>query len=53
VRMGGVERDEELEHSKLPDPEGQAIEDLARRIEELETRVRALSGTQPSTPENA
>jgi len=53
VRMGGVERDEELEHSKLPDPEGQAIEDLARRIEELETRVRALTGTQPSTPENA
>jgi len=53
VRMGGVERDEELEHSKLPDPEGQAIEDLAKRLEELEARVRALAGAQPSTPENA
>ena len=53
VRMGGVERDEELEHSKLPDPEGQAIEDLAKRLEELEARVRTLAGAQPSTPENA
>jgi serine O-acetyltransferase len=53
VRMRGVEKDEELEHSKLPDPEGQAIEDLARRLEELEARVRALAGTQPSDAGNA
>ncbi len=53
VRTRGVEVDEELEHAKLPDPEGQAIEELAKRIEELESRVRALtderqpdSGTQ-------
>lgn len=33
---------EDLEHGKLPDPEGQAIEDLARRVAELEKEVRAL-----------
>lgn len=33
---------EELEHGKLPDPEGQAIEELARRVAELEKEVRAL-----------
>ena len=32
----------DLEHGKLPDPEGQAIEDLARRVQELETQLRAL-----------
>jgi serine O-acetyltransferase len=32
----------DLEHGKLPDPEGQAIEDLARRVRELEDQVRAL-----------
>src|SRR5437016_6491412 len=32
----------ELEHGKLPDPEGQAIEDLARRVQELESQLRAL-----------
>jgi serine O-acetyltransferase len=34
---GGV-----LEHGKLPDPEGQAIEDLAKRVEELEAHLRML-----------
>jgi serine O-acetyltransferase len=42
VRMRGVEVNEELEHSKLPDPEGQAIDELAKRVEELEAQVRAL-----------
>ncbi len=32
-----------LEHGKLPDPEGQAIEDLSRRVDELEQLVRQLS----------
>jgi serine O-acetyltransferase len=32
-----------LEHGKLPDPEGQAIEDLARRVDELEQLVRQLA----------
>jgi serine O-acetyltransferase len=31
-----------LEHGKLPDPEGQAIEDLAKRVEELEEHLRML-----------
>jgi serine O-acetyltransferase len=35
-------QNEELEHGQLPDPEGQAIEDMARRIEQLEQQVRAL-----------
>ena len=37
ANMGG-----ELEHGRLPDPEGQAIEDLARRVQELEAQIRAL-----------
>jgi len=31
-----------LEHGRLPDPEGQAIDDLARRVAELEEMVRQL-----------
>ncbi|HEY1335908.1 MAG TPA: serine O-acetyltransferase [Bryobacteraceae bacterium] len=31
-----------LEHGRLPDPEGQAIDDLARRVAELEATLRAL-----------
>jgi serine O-acetyltransferase len=33
---------EELEHGKLPDPEGQEITELARRVEQLEAHVKAL-----------
>jgi len=32
-----------LEHGKLPDPEGQLIEDLARRIDQLEQTVKLLA----------
>ena len=32
-----------LEHGRLPDPEGQAIEELSRRVAQLESMVRALS----------
>ena len=32
----------DLEHGRLPDPEGQLIEELARRVHELESQVRAL-----------
>lgn len=32
-----------LEHGKLPDPEGQAIEDLRRRVAELEEQLHALA----------
>jgi serine O-acetyltransferase len=34
---GGV-----LEHGRLPDPEGQAIDDLARRVAELEETLRQM-----------
>jgi serine O-acetyltransferase len=32
-----------LEHGTLPDPEGQLIDELTRRIDQLETQVRVLS----------
>jgi len=32
-----------LEHGKLPDPEGQAIDELTKRVAELESMVRALA----------
>jgi serine O-acetyltransferase len=31
-----------LEHGRLPDPEGQAIDDLARRVADLESTLRQL-----------
>jgi serine O-acetyltransferase len=31
-----------LEHGRLPDPEGQAIDDLARRVAELEAVLRKM-----------
>ncbi len=37
---------EELEHGKLPDPEAQAIEELTRRVAELEKQVRSLLENQ-------
>ena len=41
VRVRGEEpRDDELEHGRLPDPEGQAIEDLLKRVEQLERRLQ-------------
>jgi serine O-acetyltransferase len=33
-----------LEHGRLPDPEGQALEDLAQRVSELEALIRQLTG---------
>jgi serine O-acetyltransferase len=32
-----------LEHGNLPDPEGQLIDDLSRRLEQLEAQVRMLA----------
>ena len=32
----------DLEHGKLPDPEGQAIDDLKRRVQDLEEQLRTL-----------
>ena len=31
-----------LEHGKLPDPEGQAIEDLSQRVAQLESAIQVL-----------
>ncbi len=42
VRICGVEVNDVLEHGKLPDPEGQAIEELAARVEQLERQLRAV-----------
>ena len=39
---GGPVPEEALEHGKLPDPEAQEIDDLRRRIEDLETQLREL-----------
>lgn len=37
---------ETLDHGKLPDPEGQAIADLARRVSELEAQIKELTESQ-------
>lgn len=37
-----IENEEQLAHGSLPDPEGQAMEDLGRRIEQLEKLVHEL-----------
>jgi serine O-acetyltransferase len=41
-RVVRVRPEGQLEHGRLPDPEGQAIEDLARRVAELEDVLRRL-----------
>lgn len=41
VGEGGYELDP-LEHGKLPDPEGQAIDELSRRVSELEAMIHSL-----------
>jgi serine O-acetyltransferase len=47
VRGAGSDADA-LEHGRLPDPEGQLIEDLSRRLAELETMVRTLTDEKTS-----
>ncbi|HMF79736.1 MAG TPA: serine O-acetyltransferase [Bryobacteraceae bacterium] len=44
-----IENEEQLAHGSLPDPEGQAIEDLSRRIEQLEQLVHELKEEKLST----
>jgi serine O-acetyltransferase len=34
---------DDLEHGKLPDPEGQLIDDLSRRLEQLEKQMKVLA----------
>lgn len=38
-----------LEHGKLPDPEGQAIDELSRRVAQLESMIQALLDEKIST----
>jgi serine O-acetyltransferase len=51
--VGGVDTDidseDALEHGRLPDPEGQAIDELTRRVAQLEGMVRALSDEKTPT----
>jgi serine O-acetyltransferase len=45
-RVVRVRPEGHLEHGRLPDPEGQAIDDLARRVAELEETIRQLTGLE-------
>ena len=40
--VGDDEEFEPLEHGHLPDPEGEKIEELSRRVAEMEATLRAL-----------
>jgi serine O-acetyltransferase len=42
VRVRGEAPEGQLEHGRLPDPQGQAIEDLTRRLDQLEQQLQAL-----------
>ncbi|MBK5293661.1 MAG: serine O-acetyltransferase [Acidobacteriia bacterium] len=42
VRMRGVSEGEQLEHGKLPDPEAMEIEELKKRMGEMESQMRLL-----------
>jgi serine O-acetyltransferase len=46
-----LDNEEVLEHAKLPDPEGQAIEQLTQRVEQLERLVRELASKLESGPQ--
>jgi serine O-acetyltransferase len=39
----GVDTGDYLEHGTLPDPEGQLIDDLTKRVEQLEARLKLLA----------
>jgi serine O-acetyltransferase len=43
VTRARVDTGDNLEHGNLPDPEGQLIDDLTRRIEHLEEQIRLLA----------
>lgn len=46
VRSRGVAVEDQLEHGSLPDPEGQAIEELTHRVEQLEQLLREITARQ-------
>ena len=43
VTRARIDTGDNLEHGNLPDPEGQLIDELTRRIEQLEAQVRMLA----------
>ena len=45
----GLDPTDALEHGNLPDPEGQLIDELARRVAELEATVRSLQEQRTRT----
>ena len=45
--LGNGDPTDALEHGKLPDPQGQLIDELARRVAELEATVKALQEEKP------
>ena len=45
VRSRMPDHDGDLEHGKLPDPQGQAMDELTRRIDDLESLVRTLANS--------
>jgi serine O-acetyltransferase len=46
VRSRGVAVEDQLEHGSLPDPEGQAIDDLVQRVEHLEQLLKEITAHQ-------
>jgi serine O-acetyltransferase len=48
-----AETGDELEHGRLPDPQGQAIDELTRRVSDLEQLVRSLTETNFSSSRRA
>ncbi|MCU1338378.1 MAG: serine O-acetyltransferase [Bryobacterales bacterium] len=46
--VGNLDPADALEHGKLPDPQGQLVDELARRVAELEAMVKALSEERTS-----
>jgi serine O-acetyltransferase len=47
--VSGMDPTDALEHGNLPDPEGQLIDELARRVAELEATVKALQEDRTRT----
>ena len=47
--VSGMNPTDALEHGNLPDPEGQLIDELARRVAELEATVKALQQERTRT----
>jgi serine O-acetyltransferase len=41
--VGNLDPTDALEHGNLPDPQGQLIDELARRVAELEATVKRLN----------